>query len=98
MNLPAIVVRRFDVRRSQEPLLPCHDRLATPRRAPSAPSSLVPGRASPHRDRIPPLITRFKTTQIFLLTPKSHFELIHEVGNLYCVLEYCDLEFICVND
>jgi hypothetical protein len=41
------------------------------RRASSAPSSLVLGRASSHRDQIPPFTTRLKTTQIFLLTPKS---------------------------
>jgi hypothetical protein len=59
-------------RRDRPALLPCRDRLTTsPCRAPSAPSSLVPGHASPHCDRIPPLITRLKTTQIFLLTPKS---------------------------
>jgi hypothetical protein len=66
--------------RDRPALLPCRDRLATPpRRAPSAPSSLVPGRASPHRDRIPSFVKRLKTTQIFLLTPKSQFELIHDI-------------------
>jgi hypothetical protein len=48
---------------------------------PNAKTSPSLGRALPHRDRIPPFITRLKTTQIFLLTPKSQFELFHEFGN-----------------
>jgi hypothetical protein len=71
-------------RRDRPALLPCRDRLATPpRRALSASSSLILGRATPHHDRTPPFTTRLKATQIFLLTPKSQFELIHQFGNYF---------------
>jgi hypothetical protein len=50
------------------------------RRASSVPSSLVLGRASSHRDQIPPCTTRLKTNLTFL-TSESCFKLIHEFGN-----------------
>jgi hypothetical protein len=51
------------------------------RRASSAPSLLVLGRASPHGDRIPSFTTRLKTTPNVDLCSKSRFELIYEFVN-----------------
>jgi hypothetical protein len=52
-----------------------------PRGTPTGPSAPCRPNASPHRDQIHPFTTRLKTIQMFLLTPKLQFELIHEFGN-----------------
>jgi hypothetical protein len=53
--------------------------IRTQRRASSAPSSLVLGRASPHRDRIPPFTTRLKTTPNVDLCSKTRLKSIYEL-------------------